>query len=102
MKPIIPEAVFRCQVLFVVDDIAQFYFSKAGIYSCSRVAKSDIEKIARATGGHIISSLSELNASELGKSQVVREVKQGESKMTYIEGFEMYHIDSMLPLTYQA
>jgi len=72
-----------------IDDVAQFYLAKAGIYAARRVAKSDMEKLARATSGHIISSLSELTAKELGRAKVVREVIHNENdKMTYVEGCE--------------
>jgi chaperonin GroEL (HSP60 family) len=47
-----------------------------------------MEKLARATGGHIVSSLNDLNASELGKARYVREVILGEEKMTFVEGCE--------------
>ena len=69
-----------------IDDMAQYYLAKNKIYACRRVSKSDMEKLARATGAKIISSLNELEASQLGKSRVVREVNHGEDKLTYIEG----------------
>ncbi len=69
-----------------IDDFAQFLLAKAGIYACRRVAKSDLEKIAKATGGKIVSNLTELNPEVLGKAEVVEEVKQGEDYMTYVRG----------------
>ncbi len=69
-----------------IDDFAQYLFSKAGIYACRRIAKTDMDKIAKATGGKIVSNLNELNSSELGKADIVREVKHGEDNLTYIEG----------------
>ncbi len=70
-----------------IDDVAQYYLARAGIYACRRIPKSDMEKLARATGGHIISSLKDLSSLELGKARVVREVIHGEGeKMTYVEG----------------
>ncbi|MDO8528905.1 MAG: thermosome subunit alpha [Nanoarchaeota archaeon] len=69
-----------------IDDFAQYLFSKAGIYACRRVAKSDMEKIAKATGGKIVSNLNELSLNELGNAEIVREVKHGEDTLTYIEG----------------
>jgi thermosome len=69
-----------------IDDFAQYLLSKAGIYACRRVAKSDLEKVAKATGGKIVSTLSELNAEILGNAEVVDEVKQGEDFMTYVRG----------------
>jgi thermosome len=70
-----------------IDDVAQYYLAKAGIYACRRISKSDMEKLARATHGHIISSLNDLSSSQLGKAKLVREVMHGEGeKMTYVEG----------------
>ncbi len=71
-----------------IDDVAQYYLAKAGIYACRRVAKSDMEKLSRATGAHIISSLNEVKLEELGYATKVREVVEGDEKMTYIEGCE--------------
>lgn len=69
-----------------IDDFAQYLLSKAGIYACRRVARSDMEKIAKATKGKIISNLKELNREELGNAELVREVKHGDERLTYIEG----------------
>jgi thermosome len=71
-----------------VDDVAQYYLSKAGIYVCRRIPKSDMEKLARATGARITSSLSDISSSDLGKARFVREVIHGDEKMTYVEGCE--------------
>src|SRR5574341_443579 len=51
-------------VVFVqkgIDDIAQHYLAKAGIYAARRVKKSDMEKLARATGAKILTGLKEIN-----------------------------------------
>ena len=69
-----------------IDDFAQYLLSKEKIYACRRVAKSDIEKIAKATGGKIVSNLNELNFAELGDAQIVEEFKQGDDFFTYITG----------------
>jgi archaeal chaperonin len=69
-----------------IDDFAQYLLSKEGIYACRRVSKSDMEKLAKATGGKIVSNLSELASSEFGDAQVVQEVKQGDDFFTYVEG----------------
>jgi len=47
-----------------------------------------MEKLARATGAHIVSSLNELTNQELGKAKIVREVENSDGKLTYIEGCE--------------
>lgn len=69
-----------------VDDYAKYLLSKAGIYTCRRVSKSDIEKISKATGGKIISNLNEINSYDLGEAEEVEEVKHSGEAMTYIKG----------------
>jgi len=70
-----------------IDDVAQYYFAKAGIFACRRVPKSDMEKLARATSGKIVSNLSDIEYG-FGKAEVVEEVKKGEESLTYIRGCE--------------
>ncbi len=67
-----------------IDDFAQYLLAKEGIYACRRVARSDMEKIAKSTGGRIVSNLNELSSFELGDAGVVEEVRQGENLLTYI------------------
>ena len=43
-----------------IDDLAQHYLSKAGILAVRRVKKSDIEKLARATGANVVTNLEDL------------------------------------------
>jgi len=69
-----------------IDDFAQYLLSKEGAYAVRRVAKSDMEKIAKATGGKIVSNLSELSNFELGEADVVEEKKHGEDAYTYVKG----------------
>jgi len=69
-----------------IDDIAQYYLTKESIYACRRVAKSDMEKLARATGGKIVSNLNDLDMGNLGSSKSVEEIKIGDNVMTYING----------------
>jgi len=69
-----------------IDDVAQYYLAKAGIFACRRVGKSDIEKLARAANGKIVSNLNELSPDVLGYADIVEEVKKGEDVMTYVRG----------------
>jgi len=71
-----------------IDDIAQYYLSRLGIYASRRVSKSDMEKLARATKAKIISNLNELTTEQLGSAQVVEEVRKGEDGFTYVRGCE--------------
>ena len=79
----------RANVIFCqkgIDDIVQYYLAKNGIYACRRVAKSDIESLARATGARIVSNLNEAVLEDLGSSEIVEEVKHGDDIMTYVQG----------------
>ena len=69
-----------------IDDFAQYLLSKEGIYACRRVAKSDMEKLSKATKGRIVSNLNEFNSLDLGYAQIVEEVKHGEDLLTYVRG----------------
>ncbi len=69
-----------------IDEIAQHYLAKAGILAVRRVKRSDIEKVARATGAKIITSLREIRPEDLGTAKLVEERKVGEEKMVFIEG----------------
>jgi len=69
-----------------IDDIAQYYLAKRGIYACRRIAKSDMEKLARATSGKIVSNLNELSQEQLGKAKIVEEIKKGDESYTYVRG----------------
>jgi archaeal chaperonin len=67
-----------------IDDIAQHFMSKKGIYAVRRVKKSDMEKLAKATGGKIITNLDDLSESELGYAALVEESKVGDENMTFV------------------
>ncbi len=69
-----------------IDDIAQYYLAKSGIYAVRRVAKTDMEKLARATQARIVSNLNELTPEQLGNAEEVEEVKKGEDIFTYVKG----------------
>jgi len=67
-----------------IDDIAQHYLAKAGIFATRRVKKSDMEKLARATGGSLVSSIDAISKDELGKAGLVEERKVGGEEMTFV------------------
>ncbi len=69
-----------------IDDVAQHYLAKAGIIAVRRVKKSDMEKLARATGGKIITSLEDLSEKDLGYAKLVEQRKIGGEQMVFIEG----------------
>lgn len=69
-----------------IDDFAQYLLSKEGIYACRRVAKSDMEKLSKATGGKIVSNLSELTPFEIGNAESVEEIRHADDVLTYVRG----------------
>ena len=68
-----------------IDDMAQHFLAKEGIIAARRVKQSDMEKLARATGGKVITKLDDLNASDLGEAGLVEERKVGDDKMIFVE-----------------
>ncbi len=68
-----------------IDDVAQYYLSKHGIYACRRVKKSDMDGLARATGAKVVSNVDDLIASDLGLAGVVEERKVGDENMTFVK-----------------
>ncbi len=67
-----------------IDDVAQHYLAKVGIYAARRIKKSDMEALARATGASIITNLVDLSEKDLGKAGVVEEITIGGENMTYV------------------
>ncbi|MEK6952957.1 MAG: thermosome subunit alpha, partial [Nanoarchaeota archaeon] len=68
-----------------IDDLVQYFLSKKGIYAVRRVSKSDIERVAKATGAKVVSKINEINKEDLGRAGVVEEHKVGDEDMTYIK-----------------
>jgi thermosome len=69
-----------------IDDMAQHFMSKRGILAIRRVKTSDMEHLAKATGGKVITEVSQLESADLGHSKLVEERKIGDDKMLFIEG----------------
>lgn len=68
-----------------IDDLAQHYLAKEGILAVRRVKKSDIEKLARATGATVVSNLEDLDADDLGEAGLVEERKVSGEDMIFVE-----------------
>ncbi|MFP4523295.1 MAG: thermosome subunit alpha [Candidatus Woesearchaeota archaeon] len=67
-----------------VDEIVQYLLAQKGVYACRRVKKSDMEKIAQATGANIITTTNDLSSQKLGKAGSVIQEKIGDEYMTFI------------------
>lgn len=68
-----------------IDDMAQHFLAKEGIMAARRAKQSDMEKLARATGGRVVSDLDDLKTEDLGEAGTVEERKIGEDKMIFVE-----------------
>jgi thermosome len=69
-----------------IDDMVQHFLARKGIIAVRRAKKSDMEKLARATGGKIVSSIDDISPSDLGYAALVEERRIADDKMTFIEG----------------
>jgi len=67
-----------------IDDIAQHFLAKKGILAARRAKKSDMEALARATGGRIVTTLEDLSANDLGKAGLVEERKIAGEDMIFV------------------
>ncbi|TSA43656.1 thermosome subunit [archaeon] len=69
-----------------IDDVAQHFLAKKGVLAVRRVKQSDMEKLVKATGAHVVTNLEDLGSKDLGGAQLVEERKVGDDKMTFVEG----------------
>ena len=69
-----------------IDDTAQHFLAKEGIMAVRRIKKSDVEKLARATGGKVVTNLDDLKSEDLGHAGLAEERRIGEDKMVFVEG----------------
>jgi thermosome len=69
-----------------IDDMVQHFLARKGLLAVRRAKKSDMEKLAKATGGKIVTNLDGISKADLGYAALVEERKIGDDKMTFIEG----------------
>ena len=69
-----------------IDDMVQHFLARAGILAARRIKKSDMEKLARATGARIVTNIDELSPEDLGYADLVEERKVADEKMIFVEG----------------
>ena len=69
-----------------IDDISQHYLAKHGIMAVRRVKESDMIKLAKATGGRVISNLDDLTEQDLGAADLAQQKKVESDKWVFIEG----------------
>lgn len=69
-----------------IDDMALHFLAKKGILSVRRAKKSDMAKLAKATGGKVVTNIDDLTEKALGYAELVDEQKIGDDKMIFVEG----------------
>ncbi|OUJ18286.1 Chaperonin GroEL HSP60 family [Methanonatronarchaeum thermophilum] len=68
-----------------IDDMAQHYLAKEGILAVRRARKSDLKKLARATGGNVVSNIDEISEEDLGQAGHIKEKRVSNENMLFIE-----------------
>jgi len=79
-----------------IDDMVQHFLAREKILAVRRAKKSDMEKLAKATGGRIVTNLDDLKPEDLGYAALVEERKIGDDKMVFIEGCKDPHSVAIL------
>jgi len=69
-----------------IDDMVQHFLARKEILVARRAKKSDMEKLAKATGGKVVTNIEDIKKTDLGHADLVEERKIGDDKMTFIEG----------------
>jgi len=67
-----------------IDDLAQHYLAKEGIFAVRRVKKSDMDKLSKATGARLVTNLDDLEKKDLGHSDIVEQHKIAGDEMTFV------------------
>jgi thermosome len=78
-------------VVFVgdgIDDMAQHYLAQEGILAVRRAKAGDLNRLARATGGRVVSNLDDLESDDLGFAGSVAQKDIGGDERIFVEDVE--------------
>ena len=67
-----------------IDDMAQHYLAKKGIFAIRRVSSGELEKLSQATGANILTSLDNIEETDLGQAGKVEHKNIGGDQMTFV------------------
>ena len=67
-----------------IDDLAQHFLAKEGVFAVKSVSEKDMKKLARATGAKVVSNLKELTKDDLGAAGLVEQRKIGNDELTFV------------------
>ena len=69
-----------------IDDTCLKYFVEAGVMAARRCKKDDLQRLAKATGGHVVSTLADMDGEEsfdvssLGTAGAIAQVRVGDTE----------------------
>ena len=75
-----------------IDDICMKYFVEADALCVRRCNKEDLKRLAKATGGKVVTTMADMDGEEsfdttvLGKCMTVQEVRIGDGEMIHFDG----------------
>ncbi|WP_096394278.1 thermosome subunit alpha [Halorubrum trapanicum] len=78
-------------VVFVgdgIDDMAQHYLAQEGILAVRRAKSGDLKRLARATGGRVVSNLDDIETDDLGFAGSVAQKDIGGDERIFVEDVE--------------
>ena len=75
------KAVFTTKA---IDDLAQHYMAKYGIIGVRRLKKSDVDRIAKATGGETLTNLDGITKDHIGNAGLIEEIMVGDDEMILV------------------
>ncbi|WP_082230124.1 thermosome subunit alpha [Halorubrum lipolyticum] len=78
-------------VVFVgdgIDDMAQHYLAQEGILAVRRAKSDDLKRLARATGGRVVSNLDDIEEDDLGFAGSVAQKDIGGDERIFVEDVE--------------
>jgi thermosome len=69
-----------------IDELAQHFLDRNGVYTVHNVKEKDMEKLSRATDARLVTRISDIVPADLGYAATVEEREVGDEKMTFVEG----------------
>ena len=69
-----------------IDDLAQHFLDRHGVYTVRNLKEEDMEKLSKATGAKIVTRIHDIEPADLGYAATVEEREVGDEKMTFVEG----------------
>lgn len=75
-----------------IDDTCMKYFVEAGVICARRIPKDDLKRLAKATGGQVVTTMADMEGNEsfdpssLGSAESCAEERVGDGEMMFLRG----------------